>query len=68
MEFRDITGVDPFGDFMSKFGTAAAAPATTAAGGTVVNYNNYGIDANNPYIKNALTPYMNDNARSRGQR
>lgn len=44
-------------------------PATpTSSGGQTIIYNNYGVDANNPYVKQALTPYINQNARSRGQR
>lgn len=43
------------------------APAAMGGGQTVI-YNNYGIDANNPNVKNALQPYLNSNARDRGQR
>lgn len=42
--------------------------AAGGRGGQTVIYNNYGIDANNPHVKAALQPYINQNARDRGQR
>lgn len=57
-----------FGQNTGLAAAGAVGRATGAMGGPTIVYNNYGVDANNPYLKNILTPYMNSNARDRGQR